>query len=230
MTVDRSTEYLLSLFQELLNLPHETEWVEFKHNNDNPDFHSLKRKAVRVVLYKGDNRVETIREQEGSKGYASGFEGLIGIVTNLLPSNEVIGQALRKEAPMFPELAIRELVPMPLSIRTFTLPAHLRWWKFFPVAWKLPIPDSPWSKQTGFWTVHPNHAMRRWHHSCAESASARNGAVVWTKWCFRPSYISCPRPFLKPLKSIPVLYCLLTVNLKIWIRTTGLGPVTCMPV
>lgn len=74
------------------------------------DFRPLRRKAVRVVLYKGGSRVETIREQEGAKGYAAGFEGLIGFVANLLPSNEVIGQALRKDVPMFPELAIRELV------------------------------------------------------------------------------------------------------------------------
>lgn len=74
------------------------------------DFRHLKRKALRVVLYKGTGKVETIREQEGTKGYAAGFEGLIDFVTNLLPSNEVIGQALRKEVPMFPELAIRELV------------------------------------------------------------------------------------------------------------------------
>lgn len=74
------------------------------------DFRSLKRKAVRVIQYKGESRVETIREQEGVKGYACGFEGLIGYVINLLPSNEVIGQALRREVPMFPELAIRELV------------------------------------------------------------------------------------------------------------------------
>jgi ATP-dependent DNA helicase RecG len=74
------------------------------------DFRPLRRKAMRVILYKGGNRVETIREQEGAKGYAAGFEGLIGFVTNLLPSNEVIGHAFRKEVPMFPELAIRELV------------------------------------------------------------------------------------------------------------------------
>lgn len=74
------------------------------------DFQVLKRKAVRVILYKGESRVETVREQEGGKGYAAGFEGLIGFVTALLPSNEVIGQALRKQVPMFPELAIRELV------------------------------------------------------------------------------------------------------------------------
>ena len=55
-------------------------------------------------------RIETLKEQEGGKGYASGFEGLIGYINSLLPSNEVIGQALRKTVPMFPELAVRELV------------------------------------------------------------------------------------------------------------------------
>ena len=85
------------------------------------DFRTLARKAVRVVLYKGENRVETVREQEGSKGYAAGFEGLIGFVTNLLPSNEVIGQALRKQVPMFPDLAIRELVANAIIHQDFHL-------------------------------------------------------------------------------------------------------------
>jgi ATP-dependent DNA helicase RecG len=74
------------------------------------DFRTLKRKAIRVILYKGDNKVETIREQEGGKGYACGFEGLIVFILGLLPENEVIGQALRSKVPMFPDLAIRELV------------------------------------------------------------------------------------------------------------------------
>lgn len=74
------------------------------------DFRGLKRKAVRVVVYKGENRVETLREQEGARGYACGFEGLIGFILGFLPSNEVIGKALRREVPMLPELAIRELV------------------------------------------------------------------------------------------------------------------------
>ncbi|MFP4533627.1 MAG: ATP-binding protein [Desulfobacterales bacterium] len=74
------------------------------------DFSKLERKAVRVILYNGENRIETIREQEGTKGYAAGFEGLIGFVSNLLPKNEVIGQALREEVPMIPDIAIRELV------------------------------------------------------------------------------------------------------------------------
>lgn len=73
-------------------------------------FRVLRRKAVRVIQYRGRDRTNTLREQEGAKGYACGFEGLIGYINGLLPVNEVIEQALRKTVPMFPELAVRELV------------------------------------------------------------------------------------------------------------------------
>jgi ATP-dependent DNA helicase RecG len=36
MTTDRSAEYLTGLVRELCKLPHETEWVEFKANNADP--------------------------------------------------------------------------------------------------------------------------------------------------------------------------------------------------
>ena len=38
-------------------------------------FGPLSRKAVRVVRYRGNSRIETIKEQPGGRGYASGFEG-----------------------------------------------------------------------------------------------------------------------------------------------------------
>jgi predicted HTH transcriptional regulator len=82
------------------------------------DFDSVARKYVRVIQYRGSSRVETIREQEGGKGYASGFEGLIAFVNGVLPRNEIIGQALRTEEALYPELAIRELVPTCSSTRT----------------------------------------------------------------------------------------------------------------
>lgn len=85
------------------------------------NFPQLKRKSVRVIVYKGKNRIETLREQEGVKGYASGFEGLIGFLDNLLPRNEVIGKALRKEVPMYPELAVRELVANSIVHQDFSL-------------------------------------------------------------------------------------------------------------
>jgi len=84
-------------------------------------FHSLRRKTIRVILYKGVNRVETVREHEMSKGYAIGFEELIEVIATLLPNNEVIGQALRKQIPMFPMLAIRELVANAIIHQDFHL-------------------------------------------------------------------------------------------------------------
>jgi predicted HTH transcriptional regulator len=58
-------------------------------------FRTLRRKAVRVIHYRGRDRTQSLKEQEGGKGYACGFEGLIGFINGLLPSNEIIGQALR---------------------------------------------------------------------------------------------------------------------------------------
>jgi ATP-dependent DNA helicase RecG len=37
MTMYRTSEYLVGLVREYCKLPTETEWVEFKHNNDNND-------------------------------------------------------------------------------------------------------------------------------------------------------------------------------------------------
>lgn len=85
------------------------------------DFTQLKRKAMRVIVYKDNSRVETVREQMGTKGYAGGFEGLIGYINNLLPRNEIVGEALRKDVPMYPELAVRELVANALIHQDFFL-------------------------------------------------------------------------------------------------------------
>jgi ATP-dependent DNA helicase RecG len=83
------------------------------------DFRPLRRKAVRVIQYRGTNRLETVRERVGAKGYASGFEGLIGFINGLLPSIEVIGQALRQTVTVFPEPAVRELVANALIHQDF---------------------------------------------------------------------------------------------------------------
>ncbi|NLN74439.1 MAG: transcriptional regulator [Bacteroidales bacterium] len=74
------------------------------------DFDSVYRKSVRVIVYKGKNKVETIREQIGGKGYALGFFGLVDWINSQLPANEEIGKVLRTESVIYPEIAIRELV------------------------------------------------------------------------------------------------------------------------
>ena len=85
------------------------------------DFRELGRKAVRVIHYKGRGRVETLREQIGSKGYASGFRGLIDYIMSSTPSNEIIRQSLRETVPMFPEIAVRELVANALIHKDFSV-------------------------------------------------------------------------------------------------------------
>ena len=86
------------------------------------DFGGLQRKAVRVIAYRGTGRAGgAVREQEGGRGYAAGFEGLISFINGLLPSNEVVGQALRKAVPMYPEPAIRELVANALIHQDFAI-------------------------------------------------------------------------------------------------------------
>ena len=85
------------------------------------NFKDLKRKAIRVIVYKETSRINAIKEQEGIKGYASGFEGLISYIMDQLPSNEIIENALRKIVKVYPEVAIREFVANALIHQDFTI-------------------------------------------------------------------------------------------------------------
>ncbi len=85
------------------------------------NFDNLSRKAVRVIFYKGGNRIDAIREQVGAKGYAVGFEGLVEYISANLPSNEEIGKAFRKDTPMYPPIAIREFVANALIHQDFSI-------------------------------------------------------------------------------------------------------------
>lgn len=73
------------------------------------DFENLYRKAIRVIVYRGKNKVDTIREQISEQGYAVCFINLLDWVNGQLPANEEIGRALRKDVRMYPERAIREI-------------------------------------------------------------------------------------------------------------------------
>ena len=88
---------------------------------DLTQFPTVARKAVRLIVYGGRDRITTQREQEGRKGYAVGFEGLMAFLLALLPRNEVIGAAIRRDVPMYPDLAIRELIANALIHQDFTV-------------------------------------------------------------------------------------------------------------
>jgi len=83
------------------------------------EFENLSRKSVRVIVYEGKGKMQTRLDKPGLRGYAVGFEGLIDFINGLLPSNEVVGKALRETVKMFPEVAIRELVANALIHQDF---------------------------------------------------------------------------------------------------------------
>ena len=83
------------------------------------EFDTVKRKSIRVIIYKNKDRIQIIKEQDGTLGYAVGFTGLVEYINDKLPSNEEIKKALRVEKKMYPEVAIRELVANALIHQDF---------------------------------------------------------------------------------------------------------------
>ncbi len=83
-------------------------------------FGRLARKAPRVIVYEGTGKLKTKSDRQVMKGYAVGFQGLVELIYGLVPSNEVIEQALRRETKMFPEIAVRELVANALIHQDFS--------------------------------------------------------------------------------------------------------------
>ena len=86
------------------------------------DFPTIKRKSIRVVLYKGNTKADRIKEQEGLLGYAIAFENLLDYINDKLPCNEEISKSLRKEVKMYPEVAIREFVANALIHQDLSIP------------------------------------------------------------------------------------------------------------
>ena len=89
--------------------------------NDLERFGRLGRKTLRVVVYQGSSRINTIKEHHFKKGYAATFRETIEYINDQLPRSEVIGEALRKEVRVYPEIAIRELVANALIHQDFAL-------------------------------------------------------------------------------------------------------------
>lgn len=85
------------------------------------DFPRISRKAIRVVQYEGNNKMITLKNFTGDKGYVLGFEGLIQFVDALIPTEEVINGALREKKSAYPIIAIREAVANALIHQDFSI-------------------------------------------------------------------------------------------------------------
>lgn len=74
------------------------------------DFPKLKNKAVRIITYKGTNRLNAIKDFTQQKGYATGFETIKLYIQSQIPEAEIIEGGLRKTIPIYPFESIREFV------------------------------------------------------------------------------------------------------------------------
>jgi len=84
------------------------------------DFDGLFRKAPRVVVYDGPDKLHKSRVfAPGTKGYVVGFAGLVDFISAQVPMNEEIGKAFREEIKMFPDVMVRELVANALIHQDF---------------------------------------------------------------------------------------------------------------
>jgi predicted HTH transcriptional regulator len=72
-------------------------------------FGSLKRKMIRIITYKGTNRMNTLKDEFFEKGYALSFEEAIKWIDSQTPTPERIGPARRSTERAYPEKSIREI-------------------------------------------------------------------------------------------------------------------------
>ena len=83
------------------------------------NFEGLSRKAPRLIVYNGNNKMDTRHDIIGQRGYAVGFQGLVRECMKHVPQNEVVEDALRKTVPLLPERPLREILANALIHQDF---------------------------------------------------------------------------------------------------------------
>ena len=84
-------------------------------------FPSIAYKSVRIIRYVGDDKQNSDLEQEGKRGYAVGFSGIIKFILDKIPKQEEYKDGVRRVVYLYPETAIREIVANALIHQDFTI-------------------------------------------------------------------------------------------------------------
>jgi predicted HTH transcriptional regulator len=169
--------------------------ILFAHELDS--FTSLRRKSVRVVQYRGSSRVETVKEQEGVHGYASGFAGLVRYINELIPSNEVIGQALRQTVTLYPELAVRELVANALLHQDFLIAGSGPTVEIFDDRMEITNPGQPLVDPLRFVDSPPMSRNERMGRIMRRGGLCEERGSGWDKVAFEIEFNQLPAPLVE---------------------------------
>lgn len=82
-------------------------------------FPEIERKAPRLIVYNGKDKLDTRQDITGKKGYAAELQGLVRSCMQFMPQNEIVQDALRTTVPLFPERALREVIANALIHQDF---------------------------------------------------------------------------------------------------------------
>lgn len=86
------------------------------------NFPALTRRTIRITQYAGNQKLdEAVYDQQGQLGIIVAFENILKQIMVRMPYRESYIAGTRKDVPMFPEIAIRELVANALVHQDFTL-------------------------------------------------------------------------------------------------------------
>lgn len=161
------------------------------------DFPSLARKAPRVIQYRDRTRVHTVREQIGERGYAAGFQGLFSYTSNALPANEVIEGGLRRVEPVYPDLALRELVANMLIHQDFSQRGTGPTVELFEDRVELTNPGTPLIDTKRFIDSPPVSRNEQLARAMRQMRVCEERGSGWDKIMFEVEYHQLPAPLIE---------------------------------
>lgn len=84
-------------------------------------FPLLENRGARVITYKASNKLVALKDDEGRRGYLTGFTALLNHILGKIPSEEKMLHGVRTTEYKIPEAAIREFVANALIHQDFTM-------------------------------------------------------------------------------------------------------------
>ena len=85
------------------------------------DFPTVSRKAIRLIHYDGNNRMNMLDETVVPSGYAVGFQKVVQDIEATVSSEEMLDGTLRSKKSAYPILAIREAIGNALIHQDFSI-------------------------------------------------------------------------------------------------------------
>jgi predicted HTH transcriptional regulator len=116
----------------------------------------LRRKMIRIIRYRGKDKLETLEERAPVEGYAAGFQAVLRTVLAAMPSHEEIVEGVRRNVPMVPEIAVREVIANALIHQDLTTGGVGPLIGIYPDRVEVTNPGEPLVELTGSLT--PRHA------------------------------------------------------------------------